>query len=201
MNKNDKLHREYKSVMAEVLSQVFANADFDVSPSEVRALDITKRGENSSMVEGLVQSLVTLETRLTDALPPLSTWYDVKEHYNVYSLEEAESLVPHISLRELIINQTGGTAPKKVIMTAPAYLETLSMALRETDGSVLEAYFIWRVVQTHAKTVKAKAVEPILAFQSQLEGRTYEPDEERWRLCVRHVNAGLGKHTPTLTPC
>ncbi|KAI4229897.1 MAG: hypothetical protein L6R36_000543 [Xanthoria steineri] len=191
-NKNDHLLREYKSVMAEVLSQVFADADFEVSPSEVRALDIPERGENSSMLEGLVQSVVTFETRLTDALPPLSTWYDVKEYYNVYSLEEAESLVPPISLRELIINQTGGTAPKKVIITAPAYLETLSKALRETDRSVLEAYFIWRVVQTHARTVKAKAVEPILAFQSQLEGRTYKPDEERWRLCVQHVNAGLG---------
>ncbi|KAL8798780.1 MAG: hypothetical protein Q9182_006392 [Xanthomendoza sp. 2 TL-2023] len=191
MNEDESLVREYKTVMTEVLSQVYSEADLEFHPSKGRALAVTKRAENSSILEGLVQSLVDFERRLTDALPPRSKTFDVTEYYNVYSLKEAESLVPHISLRELILSQTGGTSPKRVVVTAPAYLETLSETLRETDRAALEAFFIWRVIQTHAKNVKAKAVEPLLAFEGQLEGRTYKPDNERWRLCVRHVNAGL----------
>lgn len=188
---------KYKSVMKEVLVQILAKADQEDAFVSNHTSAFTETSKDTIVSEKVIQSLVDFELKLADAIPPLSEWFDVEKYYNAYSLGNAQSLIPRISIRDLIVNQTGGTFPEKVIVTAPAYLKKLSEALHETDRSVLLAYFTWRIIQRHATNVRHELVEPLLTFRSQVEGRNHQADRERWKLCVEHVNEGLGLQTPT----
>jgi endothelin-converting enzyme len=174
----------YSLVIKNVLTKVLDTATFKFSvlgDQEGRSLD------------ELVQSLIAFEAQLFDAIPPLQEWLDVMKYYNIFSLEDANSLIPQISLRSLIANQTGNILPQMVVITSPSYIRALSEALHAADETTVQAYLVWRAVQVHAVNIEHESMRHFLEFQNSLQGKDPKASQERWKVCVRHVDKGLGK--------
>ena len=187
--KNTELVDKYKIVIHDVLTRLLETAGHQ------GPIFLNWRSQNSDLLvpNELIESLVDFETKLAEAIPPVREWFDVEKYYNMFSLEAAELRMPYISLKELIINQTSGFLPQKVILTAPSYLDILSKVLRGTDERTVQAYFVWSAVRTHAMNIRHEAVQPLFEFENYLQGKARISSEERWKVCVRHVNGGLGK--------
>jgi endothelin-converting enzyme len=109
------------------------------------------------------------------------------------SLQEASDLLPQVDLAT-IVNKLApvGVQVDRVINMSPSYMNKTSTILDETDGSVLQNYLIWKVVQSFYSYVETDAVKPYKRFVNELQGRDPESAPERWRTCVRHVDNGLG---------
>jgi endothelin-converting enzyme len=182
----------YSLVIKEVLTQVLATARFNTSVLGDHLLHDPLDQKGRSLDE-LIQALIALEAQLFDAIPPLGEWFDVTKYYNIYSLQDANSLIPQISLRSLIANQTGNLLPQMVVMTSLSYIRTLSEALHAADETTVQAYLIWRAVQAHAVNIDHESMRHFLEFQNSLQGKEPKASQERWKVCVRHVDKGLGK--------
>jgi endothelin-converting enzyme len=186
------LVERYSLVIKDVLTQVLATASFETSVLGDQLLQNPGDQEGRSLDE-LVQSLIAFEAQLFDAIPPLQEWFDVRKYYNSYSLEDANSLIPQISLRSLIANQTGNDLPQMVVITSPSYIRALSEALHAADETTVQAYLVWRAVQVHAVNIEHEIMRRFLEFQNSLQGKEPKASQERWKVCVRHVDQGLGK--------
>ena len=142
--------------------------------------------------EDLVKSVVGFESTLAQATPATEDAEDVTKYYNPRSLEETDSLFPQLSIEHIVssLAPTGYT-PDRLIIGSPSYLRTLSGLLKNTTVETLQAYFVWKTVQTYASLVKDDAVKPLLKFNNQLQGKDPEATEERWRTCVQFADDGL----------
>lgn len=178
---------KYSLVIEDVLSQVLKD-----SVLGDQLLQDSGNPEGRYLDAELVQSVIAFEAQLFEAIPPLQELFDVRRYYNVYSLEDTQSLLPQISLESLIANQTGNVLPQKLVITSPSYVRALSEALQAANEATVQAYLAWRTVQVHAVNIEHEAMRPYLEFQNSLQGKDPKASEERWKVCVRHVNKGLG---------
>ena len=186
------LVNRYSLVIKDVLTQVLATASFKSSVLGDQLLQ-NPGDQGGQSLDELVQSLIAFEAQLFDAIPPLQEWFDVRRYYNIYSLEDANSLIPQISLRGLITNQTGNIFPQMVVITSPSYIRALSETLHAADETTVQAYLVCRAVQVHAVDVGHGVVGNFLEFQTSLQGNEPKASQERWKVCIRHVDKGLGK--------
>jgi endothelin-converting enzyme len=182
----------YSLVIKDVLAQVLATVSSNTSVLEDQLLQNPWDQEGRSLDE-LVQSLIAFEAQLFDAIPPLQEWFDVRKYYNIYSLQDASYLIPQISLESLIANQTGNVLPQMVVITSPSYIRALSEALQAADEATVQTYLVWRAVQAHAVNIEHESMRHFLEFQNSLQGKKPMASQERWKVCVRHVDKGLGK--------
>lgn len=143
---------------------------------------------------GLVKEIVDLESRLAAASPSAEDAQDVTKYYNPRSLAEVESLLPQLSVESVISSLAPhGFLPDRIIVGSPSYLETLSAILEESTVETLQAYFVWKAVQTYAYEVEDKALKPLKRFNNELQGKEPDALEERWRTCLKVIDDGLGK--------
>lgn len=182
----------YSVVIKEIFTQVLTTASLKNSVLGDQFLPNPGDQEGRSLDE-LVQSLIAFEAQLFDAIPPLHELFDVRKYYNIYSLRDANSLIPQISLQSLIANQTGNVLPQMVVITSPSYIRALSEALRAAEATTVQAYLVWRAVQVHAVNIEHETMRHFLEFQDSLQGKGPRASQERWKVCVRHVDKGLGK--------
>lgn len=87
-------------------------------------------------------------------------------------IDEADAIAPEIELKALI----SGLAPAgadfgRIIVMAPKYLKELSVILAATDKEVVQAYFLWKVVQSLSSYVDANEVKPYKRFRNVLAGK------------------------------
>jgi endothelin-converting enzyme len=138
-------------------------------------------------------SVIELEKKLAAASPDQQEREDVTKYYNPMSLKDASDLTPQLDLSELI----QALAPPKfevktVIVASPSYLKKLSEILDGAASDTLQNYFIWKVVQSLSSYIDAPAVTPYKRFSNELQGKDPDSTPERWRVCVNHVDDGLG---------
>ena len=143
---------------------------------------------------GLVKAIVDLESRLAAATPDAEDAQDVTKYYNPRSLAEVRSLLPQLSVESVVSSLAPHDyQPDRIIVGSPSYLKNLSTLLEESTAETLQAYFVWKTVQTYAYEVEDEALKPLKRFNNELKGKEPDALEERWRKCVRVVDSGLGK--------
>lgn len=144
--------------------------------------------------QGLVKAIVDLESRLAAATPDAEDAEDVTKYYNPRSLAEVRSLLPQLSVESVVSSLAPhGYQPDRIIVGSPSYLRNLSTIFEESKAETLQAYFVWKTVQTYAYEVEDKALKPLKRFNNALQGKEPDAVEERWRTCVRVVDNGLSK--------
>lgn len=91
-------------------------------------------------------------------------------------INEATALAPEIELKALLEAQAPkGTRVERVIVMSPKYLKDLSTILVATPRDVLQAYFVWKAVQSFSSYVEADAVKQYRRFSNELSGKVFEP--------------------------
>ena len=88
------------------------------------------------------------------------------------SPNEADSLVPAVSLSKIIntLSPDGVTADRFIVM-APEYLKKLNELIDETSRDVIQAYFLWKAIQSYASFIEADAITPYKRFSNELQGK------------------------------
>lgn len=144
--------------------------------------------------EELVEAIVQFEMNLALASPDEEDAEDVTKYYNPRSLDEVQSLLPQLSMPDLLSNLAPtGFVPEKVIVSSPSYLKALSTHLKDASYETIRAYLVWKAVQAYVDEVEDKALTPLKRFNNQLRGKDPDASEDRWRTCVRAVDRGLGR--------
>ena len=184
--------KSYKNVIGQVLEALLQEA----RPNSSLLLDWQEqrqRGPDLSVTnEALVDSIVKFETKIAEASPDLEDAFDVTKYYNPRSLEETRALIPQISIPYLISRRSPDYRPTKIIVGSPSYLKAISKLLSNTKKETLQAYLVWKTVQSYGKYIESEALKPLKRFNNQLLGKDPDVSEERWRTCVKYVDGGYG---------
>lgn len=183
--KNPEIVLRYSRMIGEVLEALL---------HEARPQSLGSPAEYRKSNQHLVKAIVDLESQLADATPDEEDAQDVTKYYNPRSLAEIESLLPQLSVRSVVSSLAShGYSPNRIIVGSPIYLKKLSKILEDSSVETLQAYFVWKTVQTYAYEVEDEALKPLKRFNNELQGKESDALEERWRTCVRVVDYGLGK--------
>ena len=174
--------REYGRTIGVVLEALYQEASPDAADLGLRIRS-----------ETLVQSLIDFETKLARVTPSRQYAHDPSKYYNQVTIDEAEAWVPQISLRDLIERQLPGYSSDKIIVESPEHIKTISTLLQESTRETIQAYFVWKTVQAHGPKIIDGALKPLLKLNNLLLGREAESIEERWKICVSHVDYGLSE--------
>lgn len=182
---NPEIVQRYSRVIGIVLEALLQEA----TPRSLKSpADYTTKNRN------LVKAIVDLEAKLAAATPDAEDAQDVTKYYNPRSLAQVKSLLPQISVEDVVSSLAPPDySPDRIIVGSPSYLETLSTVLEESTAETLQAYFVWKTVQTYAYEVEDETLQPLKRFNNELKGKEPDALEERWRTCVRVVDNGLGK--------
>ncbi len=174
-------------MIIQVLEALLAEAD----PHSTLLKSI--RNQISTSDAELVEGIVVLESKLAKATPDAEEADDVTKYYNPFTLDETEALLPQISIQYLISTLAPSDySPGKFIIGSPSYLGTVSSVLQDTSVEILQAYFVWKTVQTFAYKIEDDALKPLLRFNNELQGKDSDASEERWRTCIKVADNGLG---------
>lgn len=88
------------------------------------------------------------------------------------SPSEADSLAPAVNLSKIIntLSPDGVTADRFIVM-APKYLRKLNDLIDETPRDVIQAYFLWKAIQSYSSFIEADAIRPYKRFSNELQGK------------------------------
>ncbi|KAJ0423789.1 hypothetical protein BJY00DRAFT_278326 [Aspergillus carlsbadensis] len=140
-----------------------------------------------------LKNVVEFESKLADVTPDTQTQEDVTKYYNPRTLEETKSLLPEISLADII----SGLAPSdyetdRVIVGSPSYMESLSEILKDTPRETIQLFFKWKIIQRYAEHIEDDAIEPLREFNNVLAGKDPKAKKDRWRKCISTLDRDLG---------
>ncbi|KAK8434753.1 endothelin-converting enzyme [Phyllosticta citricarpa] len=112
--------------------------------------------------------------------------------YNPYKLEDADKLVPDISLTQLINAFTPpGYDAENVIVQPVEYFRQLPELIRSGPTEVLYAYFQWSIISGWANSVYRDLRAPLRRFNNQLVGRPDDAIQDRWRTCQEEIDNNM----------
>ena len=88
------------------------------------------------------------------------------------SLDDASALAPEIDLSEMIGRLAHcGDCAKRIIVASPSYMKGLSSILSDVPSETLQAYFVWKAVQSMASYVDAPEIKSYKQFTNELQGK------------------------------
>lgn len=140
-----------------------------------------------------IDALVEFEANMAEVAPDPEDLSDITKVYNPRSLKEADSYNPAISVKTIIDRFTDGYEPPKIIVASPDYLKSLAKILESQRRDVVQAYLVWKLVQSYGTVVESDAVEPLRRFNNELQGKAPDVKPERWRTCIGVVDSDLRK--------
>ena len=187
--KSPELVTRYAKTIGQVLEALLGEAKSDSKPLRGLWTQISTR--NAELVEGIV----LLESKLAQATPDEEDAEDVTKYYNPMDLDQIKELLPQVSVQYLISTLAPANfRPDKLIVGSPSYLRALAEILRGTSAEALQAYFVWKTVQTYAYKVEDDALKPLKRFNNELLGKDPDASEERWRTCIKVADNELGTY-------
>ncbi|KAB8212336.1 hypothetical protein BDV34DRAFT_231853 [Aspergillus parasiticus] len=147
----------------------------------------------SSGTKHHLRDVVTFEAKIADVTPDTQSQEDVTKSYNPRTIEETQSLLPQISMSDII----SALAPSdyrsdRLIVGSPSYMKALSSVLSDTPREVIHLYFKWKIIQTYADEIEDPKIQPLREFNNRLAGKDPQATEERWRKCIRSLDDNLG---------
>lgn len=149
----------------------------------------------NSLSKQLVDDIVSLEQRMALSSPDVEDLQDITKVYNPRTLSEADSYNQRISVKALIKAFARDFYPSKIIVASPEYLKSLSDILDGEKRETIQAYLVWRIVQSYGSQVESDAVIPLRRFNNKLRGQDPDVKPERWKTCLRVVDNDLRKLT------
>ena len=195
---NEKLVNEYQTVSTKILKHFFDKSPGNGTLAQYRRSSMSLNKPVYSMVpqlevEKLAQGVVDLEVKLAAATPPTEDQEDVTKYYNPMTVAETHALLPQVSF-DHIFSQLApeGYSPKRIIVGSPEYMADLSKLLTSANKEILQAFLVWKAVQTYEKKVEDPSLKPLKAFKNELRGLDPSAKEERWRTCIDAVDEDLG---------
>ncbi|KAL1883086.1 hypothetical protein VTK73DRAFT_10012 [Phialemonium thermophilum] len=166
---------QYKSAMSDVLSAVLTGRQGHVD------------------VANLANEIVDLEARIAAVTPALEDLQDVTKAYNPMDLTSTADLVPVLGLEYVLKSLAPSDyTMDKLISSFPEFLGNLSDILAVTSNDTIQAFLSWKVIQAASDSVVAPEVKPYIQFMNRLSGKEPDASPERWRVCIQHVDRGLG---------
>ena len=142
----------------------------------------------------LVRDLVKFESRLAAATPDEEDAEDVTKYYNKRTVEETRSLLPQLSIPDIIANfAPRDSGPENLIVASPSYLKAVAEVLIETSVETLQAYLVWKTVQAYNSKIESDALKPLKRFNNVQLGKDPDATEERWRTCIKDADRSLGR--------
>jgi len=139
-----------------------------------------------------IKDVVTFEAKLANATPDTQTREDITKSYNPRTIKETETLLPEISLSDIISALApSGYKNDRLIVGSPSYMESLSSILSETSRETLQLFFKWKIIQSFADSIEDPKVRPLREFNNKLYGKEPQATEERWRKCINVLDGGL----------
>ncbi|XHF97821.1 hypothetical protein AWENTII_001397 [Aspergillus wentii] len=141
----------------------------------------------------LARDVVTFEAKLANVTPDTQTLEDITQTYNPFTIDETKSLLPEISLSEIIsVLAPSDYKSDRIIVSSPSYMKSLSDLLGETSRETLQLFFKWKTIQALAGGIEDSKVQPLREFNNKLAGKDPQATEERWRKCINSLDEGLG---------
>ncbi|KAG4034700.1 hypothetical protein MFRU_002g00540 [Monilinia fructicola] len=183
---NDKVVEDYTRTIAQVIPKFL--------PEHQNSEDVHRKNiAVQDRATDLARNVVALEKKLAAASPDNEDRDDVTKYYNPMSLKEADKLTPQIQLSKIIHSLVPSDIKlDRLIVASPPYMHALSDILNTTPKETLQAYFIWKLIQTFYPEIEADELKPYRQFINELQGKDPDSQPERWRTCVSHVDDGLG---------
>lgn len=148
-------------------------------------------GSPETLNQKTIEKLVDFESAMAQAAPDPEDLSDITKVYNPRTVDEAESYNPAISVKAIIKQLTDGYKPSKIIVASPDYLKSLADILGAQKREVIQAYLVWKLVQSYGSAVESPAVEPLRRFNNKLQGKAPDVKPERWRSCIGVVDSDL----------
>ncbi|RMZ47503.1 hypothetical protein AFCA_001528 [Aspergillus flavus] len=148
---------------------------------------------SSSGTKHHLRDVVSFEAKIADVTPDTQSQEDVTKSYNPRTIEETQSLLPQISMSDII----SALAPSdyrsdRLIVGSPSYMKALSSILNDTPREVIDLYFNWKIIQTYADEIEDPKIQPLREFNNRLAGKDPQATEERWRKCIKSLDSSLG---------
>ena len=184
--KDPKIVARYGRVIGQVLEALLEEASPNSTVPSTSSMFFSQSAE-------LVERILLFESKMAEATPETEDAQDVTFYYNPLTFDEIRHLLPQLSLLHVVsVLAPDAPHPSKVIVGSPGYLKALARVLKQTDTETLQAYFVWKTVQSYAYKVEDDALKPLKRFNNELQGKDADATEERWRTCVRVADYGLG---------
>ena len=172
--KNDDIVTKYQSAIGQV---------FEALNNESQ-----KQGRSLNLSIATSEGVLKLEKKLAAASPDAEDRDDVtvslrmiitescltyyKKYYNPMTFKEAEKLAPSIHLSNIINKQTPvDFKTDRLIIMAPDYMKALEETLKSTSQDDLQAYILWKTVQSYASVTESDALKPYKRFANGLQGK------------------------------
>ena len=130
--------------------------------------------------------------RIAAALPNPEDALDREKNYNPRTLEEASALIPQIDIAYLINERAPGYRPSRVIVGAISYLEEVSNILKDTQEETVRLFLLWKTIQALGSYIEDESLKPLTQLENLLAGKEPDDKPDRWRICSKHVDSGLG---------
>ncbi|EYE94245.1 M13 family metallopeptidase [Aspergillus ruber CBS 135680] len=139
-----------------------------------------------------IKDVVTFEAKLANATPDTQTREDITKSYNPRTINETETLLPEISLSDIIsVLAPSDYKNDRLIVGSPSYMESLSSILSESSRETVQLFFKWKIIQSFADSIEDPKVRPLREFNNKLDGKDPQATEERWRKCINVLDGGL----------
>ncbi|KAL3482364.1 hypothetical protein BJX99DRAFT_216896 [Aspergillus californicus] len=143
--------------------------------------------------EQLIKEVVAFESKLADVTPDTQAQEDVTQYYNPRTIEETKSLLPQISLSDIISDLAPADyEAERLIVGSPSYTESLSKILNETPKEIVQLFFKWKIIQIYADHIESTEIEPLREFNNVLVGKDPQAKKDRWRKCIGTLDDDLG---------
>lgn len=185
----------YKETIATVLEALIKEANrsaLATASDETDVLSVFRSPDSFDTVNTkTVDELVKFEATMAGIAPDPEDLSDITKVYNPRTLDEADAYNPAISVKAIVKQLSDGHKPSKVIVASPEYLEALSDILAIQKRGVIQAYLVWKLVQSYSSAVESDAVEALRRFNNKLQGKAPDVKPERWRTCIGVVDSDL----------
>ncbi|KAL2863627.1 M13 family metallopeptidase [Aspergillus lucknowensis] len=140
-----------------------------------------------------VADVIAFESKLANVTPDTQTQEDVTKYYNPRTLGETQSLLPQVSLSDIISD----LAPldykaDRLIVGSPSYMESLSKIIKETPRETIQLFFKWKIIQAYAEHIEDPVIKPLREFNNVLAGKDPQAKKDRWRKCISTLDSDLG---------
>lgn len=190
---------KYTQAVGEVLDNLMQASTHSEMPIPSGAFRLLVKGAE------LAEQIVSLESQLAKATPSEEDSQDITKSYNPMSVEEAQTLLPQVSISYVISHfAPSGYKPTKLIVGSPSYLKAASKILEKTSAETLQAYLSWKTIQSFTYAIEADALKPIKRLNNELKGTDPDAVKERWRTCISRADGDLGtflRITPFTLSC
>lgn len=146
-----------------------------------------------SAADKYAAAVVEFEATIAAMAPDNEDLQDITKTYNPMSVADTAKLAPQLGLEEVLKALVPSNYTLDTMITAfPGYLTNLSDYLSTAPKDTIQTFLYWKAIQNVASYIEADELKPLKAFNNILSGREPDATSERYKICISHVDNGLG---------